>query len=225
MDIEQRSEEWFKARLGKATGSGFKNILTELKSGSGEAAARRNYRAQLVVERFTGQQAERFKTSAMEWGTETEDLARFTYTVKTGNQVDEAGFIEHPTLAAGISPDGLVGEDGGIEIKCLNTANHIEVLKTGRVPREHMPQIQGCMWVTGRQWWDFVSFEPTLPENAQIFILRVPRDEVYIKNLRTEVAIFLDEVDADIAFLQQYGATQAPVTVPATKLTEKRLFD
>jgi putative phage-type endonuclease len=201
--IEQRSEAWFEIRLGKATASRFKDILSTLKSGT-ESAGRKNYRAQLVVERLTGAQAERFKSAAMEWGTETEELARTMYLLKTGNLADEVGFIQHNSLEAGASPDGLVGEDGTIEIKCYNTANHIQALRDDAMPKEHMAQVQGQLWMTGRKWCDFISFEPTLPANAQIFIRRIYRDDTYISNLEIEVAKFLEEVDSDVEFIKHY---------------------
>lgn len=204
MDIEQRSPEWYEARLGKATASRFKDILAKI--GRGEAAARRNYRAQLVVERITGQQAERFTSSYMEWGTETEDLARITYELRSGNRVEQVGFIEHPDIAAGASPDGLIGKDGALEIKCMNTANHIDVLRNQSVLPEYIPQIQGQLWITRRKWCDFVSFEPTMPANAQIFIERVYRDDAFIKNLLVETSLFLHEVDDDMKFLLNYKA-------------------
>lgn len=201
--MEQRTDEWFEARLGKATASKFSDILAKLKSG-GEAAGRRNYRAQLVVERITGKRPERFQSSAMEWGQDTEDLAKLEYRLRTGNEVEEVGFIEHATIAAGASPDGLVDKDGTLEIKCLNTANHIEVLKANLVPTDHYAQIQGQLWITGRSWCDFVSFDPDMPEHAQIFIQRVERNDDYIANLAAEVVLFLQEVDADVEFLNSY---------------------
>ncbi len=124
--------------------------------------------------------------------------------VAPGRIVDQVGFLQHDWLAAGASPDGLVGDDGTIEIKCFNTANHIEALKNNAMPPEHMPQVQGQLWIANRQWCDFISFDPELTDNAQIFIQRIPRDEIYIKNLELEVSMFLDEVDADIEFLKQY---------------------
>lgn len=203
MEIEQRSDEWFEARRGKATASRFKDVLAKI--GKGEAAARRNYRAQLVIERITGKTPDRFISAAMVWGQETEDLAAVMYSLRTGNLVEKVGFIESTILQAGASPDGLVGKEGTLEIKCFNTANHIEALKTGVMPAEHMPQVQGQLWLSARQWCDFVSFDPDMPENAQIFIQRIERDEVYILKLKSEVAAFLEEVDADVAFLTNYG--------------------
>lgn len=201
--MQQRSEEWFAARLGKATSSRFGDVVATLRGG-GEAAGRKNYRALLVVERLTGVSAEHYSSPAMQWGTDTEELARLAYTLKTGVDVEEAGFIEHPKLAAGASPDGLVGTEGLLEIKCPNTANHIATLRAQKMPPEHMPQVQGQMWITGRKWVDFVSYDPVLPPNAQLFIYRVERDDKYIDTLIGAVSQFLTEVDAEVDFLKGY---------------------
>jgi predicted phage-related endonuclease len=203
MDIEQGTEEWFEARLGLATASHFQEIIAKTKSG-GYTAGRKNYRAQLVAERITGRTPDRFQTGAMGWGTDTEDLAAMSYALVTGNGVTKAGFMKHSFLAAGASPDRLVGDDGGVEIKCPNSATHIETLKTQEVPAEYIAQVQGNLWIFDRAWWDFVSFDPDMPENAQLFIKRVYRDEEYINNLKVEVSIFLDEVDAEEAFIKAY---------------------
>lgn len=203
MDIEQLTDEWFEARLGKATASHFEDIVGVGKNGA-PLAGRKNYKMQLVLERVTGLTPDRFQTGAMGWGTDTEDLAAMAYALETGNGVTKAGFIEHPELAAGASPDRLVGEDGGLEIKCLNSANHFEVLKAQAVPIKHMAQIQGNLWITGRKWWDFASFDPDMPEKAQLFIKRVLRDEEYIANLEAAVRQFLAEVAADVEFLNSY---------------------
>lgn len=203
VSIEQGTDEWFDIRLGKATASRFKDILSTIKSG--ESAARRNYRAELVVERLTGKPLDRFKTSAMEWGTDTEDLARMTYMLTTGNKVEETGFWEHPALEAGASPDGLVGEDGLLEIKCKNLANHIETLRNGKMPKEHEAQVQGQMLMTNRKWCDFVSFAPELFENAQIMIVRIYRDDSYIKELEDQLEMFLKEVDTEVKFVRNYN--------------------
>lgn len=201
--IAQRTDEWFAARLGKATASRFKDILKTNRDGS-FTAARKNYRAELLIERLTGRKSERVKTAAMEWGQDTEELAATTYMMRTGRIVEPANLLLHDWLLAGASPDGLVGDDGTIEIKCFNTANHIEALKNNAMPPEHMPQVQGQLWIADRTWCDFISFDPELPERAQIFIQRIMRDEIYIKNLELEVSMFLDEVDADKQFLESY---------------------
>lgn len=199
----QGSPEWFAARCGLATASRFSDVVAKIKSG--EAAGRRNYRAQLVCERLTGVPAETFESAAMRWGTETEPQARAAYEARTGELVEQVAFIRHPGLLAGASPDGLVGNDGGIECKCPLTATHIETLLKG-MPPEHIPQIQGAMWLTGRKWWDFISFDPRMPENLQLFVQRVHRDDVYIKRLEEEVRGFLSEVDQLIIELQKKAA-------------------
>lgn len=199
----QGSPEWFAARCGRATASRFADLLATIKTG--EAASRRNYRAQLVCERLTGVPAESFESAAMKWGTENEPFARMAYEAQTGQIVEETGFIPHPELMAGASPDGLIGDDGGVEIKAPNTAQHIDTLLKG-MPPEHIPQIQGCMWLTGRLWWDFVSFDPRLPEKLQLYVQRIPRDDVYIAKLALAVGVFLGEVDDLVAELEKKAA-------------------
>lgn len=188
----QGTIEWFQARCGKATASRFKDIIATIKSG--EAAVRKNYKAQLVVERLTGLAQETYTNAAMQYGTETEPQARAAYEFKTDNVVEEVGFIQHAELLAGCSPDGLIGIDGGTEIKCpYQSAVHIETLLNG-MPPEHMAQIQGSMWITGRKWWDFVCYDGRLPPSLQLYVKRIERDEKYILDLETEVVKFLDEV-------------------------------
>jgi YqaJ-like viral recombinase domain. len=202
--MEQRSDEWFSARAGKATASNFRRILAKIKSG--EAADRRNYRAQLVVERLTGKADEGYENAAMRWGTEQEPFARIAYIAATGANVEEVGFIQHPQLMAGCSPDGLIGEEGGLEIKCPTKATHLDTLKAQAMPAEHMPQVQGCMWITGRKWWDFVSYHPEFPEHLQLFIVRIERDEQYIAGLEKEVRAFLKSVDDEMEAVSRLAA-------------------
>lgn len=199
----QGSPEWYTARLGMATASRFSDVLAKIKTG--EAAARKNYRAQLICERLTGVPADSFTSSAMQWGIDTEPTAREAYEAQTGELVEQVGFIRLPDLMAGCSPDGLIGSDGGVEIKCPNTATHIDTLLKG-MPAEHLPQIHGAMWITGRQWWDFVSFDPRLPERLQLYIQRVKRDDAYIKTLEAEVKAFLAETDTLVAELERRAA-------------------
>lgn len=201
IDCAQHSEQWFAARCGLATASHAKDILSRIKSG--EAAARRNYKAQLVVERLTGTVQETYTNSAMQYGTETEPQARDAYIFRTDNKVEEVGFIQHDTLMSGVSPDGLIGADGGLEIKCpYQSAVHIETLLNG-MPSEHMAQIQASLWITGRSYWDFVSFDNRLPAHLQLYIERVPRDEKYIANLEIEVSAFLGEVSELVKKLER----------------------
>lgn len=200
----QGSQEWLAARAGKATASRFKDVLATIKSG--EAADRRNYRAQLVVERLTGQPASSFQNEAMRWGTENEPFARIAYEAQTGVIVIEHGFIDHPALVAGVSPDGLIGEDGGIEIKCpFQSAVHIETLQAG-MPSGHMAQVQGAMWITDRKWWDFVSYDPRMPESLQLYVERIQRDDKFIEKLEKEVTAFLAEVDQTVNELMKKAA-------------------
>jgi putative phage-type endonuclease len=192
--MEQRTEEWFRARVGKATASRIADVLSKIKTG--ESASRKNYKMELVVQRLTGQLGESFTNAAMEWGTATEPQARMAYEAHTGSFVEEKGFVDHPTIEwFGCSPDGLVGDDGLIEIKCMNTANHVETIIEGKPPSRYIPQMQCQMAVTGRQWCDFVAFDPRLPEDLQLLVVRVDRDQEYIDQMEVEVKQFLSEVN------------------------------
>ena len=183
--MEQRTEEWFSARLGKVTASRVADVLAKIKSG--ESASRKNYKMELVVQRLTGKQGESFTNAAMEWGTEQEPFARMAYEAHTGTFVKEEGFVDHPTIEGfGCSPDGIVGE-GLIEIKAPNTANHIETVLENKVPSKYIPQMQCQMACTGAKWCDFVSFDPRLPEDLQLFVVRVERDQEYIDAMEVEV--------------------------------------
>lgn len=194
---EQRTAEWFQARLGKVTASRVADVIAKTKTGY--SASRENYMAQLVVERLTNTQAESFTNAAMQWGTDQEPFARAAYELKMGVMVDETGLVDHPTIPmAGASPDGLVGEDGLVEIKCPNTATHIDTLLTQTVPAKYITQMQFQMACTGRQWCDFVSFDPRMPQKAQIFIKRVLRDDLFIKEIESEIKKFLAEVSAKV---------------------------
>ncbi len=201
--MEQRSEEWFTARLGKITASRINDVMATLKSG-GESASRKNYRTQLVVERLTGQKADSYTNGAMQWGTEHEPFARQSYEFFIGNDVAEVGFIEHPTIEmSGASPDGLIGTDGMIEIKCPNTATHIDWLLAGTVPAEHLKQMQWQMECMDREWCDFVSYDPRLPVELQLFIVRCERDDVLLNEIRAAVIKLLYEVDAQVVALEK----------------------
>jgi putative phage-type endonuclease len=202
MDQLQRTDAWYEVRLGKATASRFNDVLAKIKYG--EAAARKNYRAQLVVERLTGQREEGFMTTAMQWGIDNEPIAKLAYMAETGNEVEEAFFVQHAALDAGASPDGYVDKNGLIEIKCPNTATHIETLREQDIPMHYYAQVQGQLWLTDRTWCDFVSFDPRMPANAQIFIKRIARNDTYIENLEKEITEFLKEVDAEFDFIQSY---------------------
>ena len=191
--IEQGTPEWHQLRLGKVTASRVSDVMAKIKTG--ESASRKNYRAELVVQRLTGLPSESFTNAAMEWGTATEPMARIAYEIAKEVLVEQVGFIEHPTIAMfGCSPDGLV-HDGMIEIKCPNSATHIEYLTDNKAPAKYINQMQCQMAVTGRKWCDFVSFDPRLPEDLQLFIVRVERDQKYIDSMEVEVVEFLTEVE------------------------------
>jgi putative phage-type endonuclease len=195
--MDQGSEEWFTIRIGKVTASRVADVIAKTKTGY--SATRDNYMAQLVCERLTGQKGDSFSNAAMQHGTETEPLARLSYEVTQNVLVDEVGFVPHPTIEmAGASPDGLVGDDGLLEIKCPNTATHIDTLLSQTVPGKYNTQMQFQMACTGRKWCDFVSFDNRLPEELQLFVMRVPRDEVFIRLIESEIVQFLAELDDKI---------------------------
>ena len=198
--MEQRSEEWFQARLGKVTASRVADVLAKIKSG--ESASRRNYKIQLVSERLTGEKQETYINQAMQDGIDREFYARERYVQQHG-EVEEVGFIQHPTLEAGASPDGLVGDDGLIEIKCALGTTHTETLMTQEVPSKYIPQIQFQLLCTGRKWCDFISYNPMFPKHLQLFVKRVDADPVYQKELEVEVGKFLDEVNDVINKLKE----------------------
>ena len=201
VQIEQGTDAWFQQRLGKVTASKIADIVAKTKSGY--STSRANYMAQLVVERLTGVKADSFTNDAMEWGTQTEPLARAAYELKNGVMVDEVAMIGHPTIQlSGASPDSLVDEDGMIEIKCPNTATHLDTLLSGEADKRYTYQMQWQMACTGRKWNDFVSFDPRMPDNLQLFIKRVERDDELIKELEAEVVKFLAEVDEKVEKLK-----------------------
>jgi putative phage-type endonuclease len=198
--MEQRTDDWFSARLGKVTASRISDVVAKTKSGV--SASRGNYMAQLIVERMTNKPTESYSNSAMQWGTDTEPLARAAYEMATNTMVEEVGFVQHPDEEmCGASPDGLVGEDGLIEIKCPNTATHIETLINGEIDNKYILQMQWQMACTGRQWCDFVSFDPRMPESLQLKIIRVNRLQSLIIDLETQVEQFLNETQEKIDFL------------------------
>ena len=195
--MDQGSEEWFTIRIGKVTASRVADVIAKTKTGY--SATRDNYMAQLICERLTGLKGESFTNAAMQHGTDTEPLARAAYEALRDVLVDEVGFVPHPSIEmAGASPDGLVGEDGLLEIKCPNTATHIETLISKVVPGKYNTQMQFQMACTGRQWTDFVSFDNRLPEELQLFVKRVPRDTVFIRLIEAEIIQFLAELDDKI---------------------------
>lgn len=194
---EQGTNEWFAARLGKVTASRAADVMT--KKGS---AARANLSAQLVLERLTNTKGESFSSAAMQWGVDQEPFARAAYEAHSGVWVDTVGFVQHPTIErAGASPDGLVGHDGLVEIKCPNTATMIDTLLTGKVPSNYATQMQMQMACTGRDWCDYAVFDSRMPVKAQLFVKRVQRDQKFIDDLNKEIIVFLAEVEISYQFL------------------------
>jgi putative phage-type endonuclease len=205
-EIIQGTDEWFAARLGKVTASRVADVIAKTKTGY--SASRDNYMAQLVCERLTGQKGESFTNAAMQWGTETEPQARAAYSAARFEIVEEVGFVNHPTIeAAGASPDGLVGALGLIEIKCQNSSTAIDTLLTQTIPTKYITQMTWQMICTGRHWCDFVSFDPRLPAELQLFIKRVEYDPVYGAMLEKEVIGFLKELDTKIEQLNKLKET------------------
>jgi len=200
--VEQGTPEWFAARLGNVTASRVADVIAKTKSGY--SASRENYMAQLICERMTGTVAESYTNAAMQWGTETEPLARAAYESIADVLVDEVGYVQHPRIErAGASPDGLIGLFGLLEIKCPNTATHIDTLISEQVPTKYITQMQWQMVCTGRAWCDFVSFDPRLPNGLQVFVKRVEFDTEYAATLEIEVVKFLAELDTKISKLNE----------------------
>ena len=198
--MDQGTDDWFAARLGKVTASRIADVVAKTKTGV--SASRGNYMAQLIVERMTGKPTESYSNTAMQWGTSTEPLARAAYEMTTDLMVDEVGFVEHESLSmCGASPDGLVGDKGLIEIKCPNTATHIETLINGTIDNRYVLQMQWQMACTDREWCDFVSFDPRMPEALQLKIIRVNMNEMLIAELENQVEQFLNEVQEKVEFL------------------------
>ncbi len=199
--MQQQSPEWFAARIGHVTASRVADVVARTKTGWG--ASRANYMAELLVERLTGFPAPAYRSAAMQNGTDTEPLARAVYSFMQDVEVEETGFVLHPTIGmAGASPDGLVGADGLAEFKCPNTATHIDTLLSGKVAESYRTQMLWQMACTGRQWCDFVSFDPRVPESMQLFVRRIPRDADAIATLERDVTDFLTELDGKIAALR-----------------------
>lgn len=185
---EQGSQEWLAERAGKWTGSKFVDVMAISERTGKPLKARSDAIWQVVVERMTGQAIEGPGGFALAWGHEVEQFARDAYELETGNVVQQVGFIEHQEFPfAGASPDGLIDNDGGLELKCPRDSRvHLDRFLFG-VPSEHIPQIQGCMWVTGRQWWHFASYDPRMPESHRLLIIKVPRDEAVIAKIQAAV--------------------------------------
>lgn len=208
-DIIQGSDQWKALRLGKVTASRVADVVARTKTGYG--ASRANYMAQLIAERLTNTVAESYTNAAMQHGTETEPEARAAFEFYQGVTVEQIAFVPHPRIdQAGCSPDGLIGDDGLVEIKCPNTATHLETLLGQAVPSKYETQMQFQMACTGRKWCDFVSYDPRMPENMRLFIKRLPRDDKRIAELEGEIAAFLLEMAVKLSELNSlYGEKEA----------------
>lgn len=184
-DIEQGTEEWLELRFGWITASRFKDVMS-----GGAGKTRKAYMYHIASEILTGERTKTFSNEYMEWGTETEPQARSMYQLRTGNRVDEVAFIKHDSIKAGCSPDGIIGDDGMIEIKCPKTTTQIETYLSGKMPTCHKAQVQGQLWVAEREWCDFVSFDPRINGAASYMCVRVERDDEYINTLKSAVELF-----------------------------------
>lgn len=202
---EQGSMEWLMERVGFITASRFKDVMDYRKDGK-PGADRKKYLWEIAIERLTGKPVSHYDSIAMQHGTEYEPMARQAYEAHTGNFVTEVGFIKLGEFVGG-SPDGLIDDDGGLEIKCpFNSANHLQCFLTG-MPEEHIGQVQGNIWVTGREWWDFVSFDPRMPKPFDIYVQRVPKDDEYVAKLSEQVSKFSEEVIKLLSDLRGYHET------------------
>lgn len=200
VECAQGTPEWHAARAGRVTASRVADLMARTKTGYG--ASRANYAAELVAERLTGTVAASFSNAAMAWGTEKEPDARAAYSFLKDVEVEQVGFVIHPVIeAAGASPDGLVGKGGLVELKCPQTATQIELLLSDTVQSKYITQVQWQMAACERDWCDFVSYDPRLPGNMQLFVKRIQRDEAYIAELEAAVTQFLLEVDATVSAL------------------------
>lgn len=195
INLEQGSDEWKQARLGHVTASNMSEVMSKGK-GTAEAVGRYKYKVRLVAERLTMTAGESYTNAAMQWGIEQEQFACIAYEAQKETFVDKIGFVLHPDIKwLGVSPDRIVGNEGLIEVKCPNTTTHLDYLFDGKVPAEYYKQIQCQLWVTGRQWCDFVSYDPRLPKRNQLLIVRTERDEKLIAEMKTETEKFLAEVE------------------------------
>jgi putative phage-type endonuclease len=200
--VEQRSDEWFLARAGSLGASRIGVALGRLKRSGERTAAAMDYLYELTAERVTGVPAKR--SNPMYWGREHEDEARRAYAFLTNLPVVQVGLIPHPTIkGAHASPDSLVGEEGGLELKCPTSATHLRTLLDDVVPEDHLPQVYWNLACSGRKWWDFVSYDNRFPSNLQFFQKRVARDDAVIASMEAEARAFLAELGDKLGALRQ----------------------
>lgn len=203
--IEQGTPEWYAVRLGKITGSRISDMMAQGKGGA-PSASRANYAAELVCERMTGMNTPSgFSSYDTDRGNELEPFARAAYCERTEVLVEQIGFFDHPAIPwFGVSPDGFVDDDGTVEIKCPNAANHIATIIAGKPPSKYLPQMQAGLLVTGRKWCDYISFHPDLPEHLRCIVYRINADAEYQKTVEDAVVAFNAEIDAIIAKLEAF---------------------
>jgi hypothetical protein len=196
LEMEQGTQEWLEARLGCPSGSGFSKLITA--SGTPSSSAE-SYINDLIAELITGESTPFHVTEWMQRGTELEPFARMNYELETDREVTEVGFCMHDILRCGVSPDGLIGDDGGIEIKCPKPSTHVKYLRNGKLPSEYKAQVMGCLWITGREWWDFMSYHPQMPN----LLIRVHRDEEYINQLERLVTHACQIIEKEVADIKE----------------------
>lgn len=203
-DLEQGTAEWLTMRCGACTASRLNDALAKLKDLTKESADRANYRKELAIERLTGNAYPHFVTEAMQHGIDNEPIARAEYEILTGQEVTPIGLAMHDEIKYfSASTDGLVGKDGMLEIKCLGSINHLDILIAGEIPKKYHWQMLGGMACAERQWCDFVSYDPRMPADLQLFVKRLERSDALISGMLLEVVQFLSEVDAMVAGLKQ----------------------
>lgn len=206
-DIEQRSNEWFAARCGSLGASAIADALSKTKDGK-PGSTSQNLRTKLVIERITGAQEDGFKSAAMQYGIDNEGAARLAYEARVGDFVAQTGLHRHPFIdGTHASPDGLVGGDGLVEIKVPNSSTHIETMKSGKIQTKYIYQMQWQMRCTDRQWCDFVSYDPRMPEALRLWVKRVYRDNEKLEELEKGVIEFLKGVQEDVELLQEMAGS------------------
>jgi len=196
LEMEQGTQEWLEARLGCPSGSGFSKLITA--SGTPSSSAE-SYINDLIAELITGESTPFHVTEWMQRGTELEPFARMNFELETDLEVTQVGFCMHDILRCGVSPDGLIGDDGGIEIKCPKPSTHVKYLRNGKLPSEYKAQVMGCLWITGREWWDFMSYHPQMPN----LLIRVYRDEEYINQLERLVTHACQIIEKEVADIKE----------------------
>jgi hypothetical protein len=189
-DAIQGSEEWLETRLGRPTASNFGKLITPTGKASTSA---QSYIDELIAQRITGEIPEFFKSEAMQRGNDLEPIAKSLYEFTYDVDVKEVGLCLHDRYECGASPDGLVGLDGGLEIKCPLPHTHVSYLRDGCIPAKYIPQVQGCLWITEREWWDFMSYHPSMED----LIVRVYRDNAYITKLAEQVIRAVEIIETE----------------------------